>query len=178
MTIHFAADTHFDHRNIINFCNRPFSGIEEMNEALIDNWNRTVKITDTVYILGDFCMRNSQQRWHDLLVRLNGKIHFIHGNHDKAFKKKWAEEFLAYGLIESYQDYLEINMDRYPIILFHYPIRSWDKCMHGSIHLFGHVHGKVPSYFRAVDVGVDNHEITSDYRPVSWQEVKDFILNK
>ena len=50
--IYFTADTHFDHANIIRFCNRPFATVEEMNETLIANWNRKVHGNDTVYILG------------------------------------------------------------------------------------------------------------------------------
>lgn len=49
--IYFIADTHFDHANIIRFCNRPFTSVEEMNETLIVNWNRKVHGNDTVYIL-------------------------------------------------------------------------------------------------------------------------------
>ena len=40
--VFFTADTHFDHANIIRFCNRPFATVEDMNEALIANWNRKV----------------------------------------------------------------------------------------------------------------------------------------
>ena len=45
--IYFTADTHFDHANIIRFCNRPFATVEEMNETLIANWNRKVHGNDT-----------------------------------------------------------------------------------------------------------------------------------
>ena len=35
-TIFFTSDTHFYHYNSIKHNNRPYSGVEEMNQALID----------------------------------------------------------------------------------------------------------------------------------------------
>ena len=51
--IYFTADTHFGHNNVIQFCDRPFASVEEMDEAMIQNWNERVTGNDTVYILGD-----------------------------------------------------------------------------------------------------------------------------
>ena len=54
MTTFFTGDQHFDHANIIRFCNRPFTSVEEMNETIIENWNSIVSNKDDVYCLGDF----------------------------------------------------------------------------------------------------------------------------
>lgn len=43
MKNYIISDTHFNHKNIINYCNRPFRDINEMNNTIIDNWNKSVK---------------------------------------------------------------------------------------------------------------------------------------
>lgn len=57
--IYFTADTHFGHCNVIRFCDGPFASAEEMDEAMIQNWNERVTGNDTVYILGDKFLETS-----------------------------------------------------------------------------------------------------------------------
>lgn len=57
--VFFTSDTHFNHANIIRFCNRPFKDVSHMNEAIISNWNRVVGPEDIVFHLGDFCLGGS-----------------------------------------------------------------------------------------------------------------------
>lgn len=40
--IYFMADLHFSHDHIIRLANRPYHYIKEMNEALVENWNRRI----------------------------------------------------------------------------------------------------------------------------------------
>ena len=56
--IYLSGDLHFNHSNIIKYCNRPFKNVEEMNRVIIDNWNALIKFDDTVYHLGDFAFGN------------------------------------------------------------------------------------------------------------------------
>ena len=74
--IYFISDIHFYHEKIIEYANRPFKDIEEMNNTLIDNWNKKVKLKDEVYILGDFSFGNKEQTL-DLLDKLNGRKYLI-----------------------------------------------------------------------------------------------------
>jgi len=56
--VYFTSDLHLGHRNVLKLCNRPFSSIEEMDEIIIDNWNKKVHRDDTVYIMGNLPYRN------------------------------------------------------------------------------------------------------------------------
>lgn len=76
--IYFTADLHLNHSNIIDYCNRPFNNIKEMNDTLIYQWNKIVKPIDTVIHNGDFSFGN-RTKW---MKKLNGNIVFVKGNHD------------------------------------------------------------------------------------------------
>lgn len=78
MNYFITSDLHLGHEKIISYCERPFKHIDEMDDALIDNWNSVVNWDDTVLHVGDFSFGNSQ----NYINRLNGNIIFIKGNHD------------------------------------------------------------------------------------------------
>ena len=80
--IYFTSDTHFQHTNIIKYCNRPFKDVDEMNERLINNWNSIVSNDDTIYHPGDFCLSNDKEII-NIFKRLNDNKILICGNHDR-----------------------------------------------------------------------------------------------
>jgi calcineurin-like phosphoesterase family protein len=90
MTVYLTADTHFNHTNIIKYCHRPFKTIEEMNDTLVINWNRVVKINDMVIFLGDLGFKDNGNIW---VSKLNGNKLLIRGNHDKSGKPNTVFEY-------------------------------------------------------------------------------------
>jgi calcineurin-like phosphoesterase family protein len=130
MSTLFTADTHFGHANILRYqaATRPFKDLNHMHEAIIANWNRVVKPTDTVYHLGDFgfgpAVRLARKR-------LNGKIRLILGNHDK-FGLEDA------GIFESIDTLKLVDVDGQRIVLCHYAMRTWQFQSKGAWQLYGH----------------------------------------
>lgn len=160
--IWFTSDQHFSHENIRRLCNRPFDNVEEMNEALIENYNKAVKKSDTVYMLGDFGFNRETL---EIFNRLNGSIVYIFGNHDKKFKNKIVEyKNVLYGC-----DIANIKIGEQKITLCHYPMTSFNCSHYGAWQLYGHHHGDVSEYVtgKKMNVCVDVNE----YLPVSYDEV-------
>lgn len=152
---YFTSDTHYFHTNIIKYCNRPYRGISEMNDALRAEWMKTVRPQDRVYHLGDVGFA-PEDLLGPFLQSLPGNKFLILGNHDNPqILKKY------FGWVKHYH---ELRVPRasasrgvQTIVLFHYAMRVWNKSHHGSWHLYGHSHGTLPDDPKALsmDVGVD-----------------------
>jgi calcineurin-like phosphoesterase family protein len=159
-SIYFIGDTHFEHKNIIKFQQRPFSNITEMNNTIKNNWNGTVGDNDTVYFLGDWAWgwgHRSPEYWER---QLKGVIDSIQGSHDPK------------GL---FPDFEELHTGGYDFLLIHNPdpngehqtqeqkqkLQNW----HGWI-IHGHVHNNKPfidGEKKTINVSVE----VIDYKPVS-----------
>jgi calcineurin-like phosphoesterase family protein len=102
---YFTSDPHYYHKNVIRYCNRPFTrnvdklteltggfapafelnlaierDVVEMNGALIANWNSIVTPEDEVVVVGDFSMALRPVELYT--NRLNGRKILVAGNHD------------------------------------------------------------------------------------------------
>jgi calcineurin-like phosphoesterase family protein len=166
MTTWFTADTHFGHANILEYCNRPFATADEMDEAMVANWNSLVQPGDTVWHLGDFAFgpKVTQERVAQLYQRLHGTKYFIEGNHDAMLKRV----LLQFDNLDSISLYQEIEVEHQKIVLFHYGLRTWRHDLRGAWHLYGHSHGGLPPLGKSRDVGVDE----CGFAPISFQELK------
>lgn len=152
MGIFFTADTHFFHRNIIKYCQRPFASPQEMNRAMITIWNRQVKKEDSVYHLGDVSFGGLSETFR-LLAELNGTIYLICGNHDDEL---CADSYLV-SRFAWIKPYAELVINGQEIVMCHYPIVQWRNAQRGAWHLYGHTHGSIRLRGRAMDVGIDAH---------------------
>lgn len=177
MSTFFTSDTHFGHANIIKYCNRPFSSVEEMDEQLITNWNSKVTPNDIIYHLGDFAFY-PPEKITDLLDRLNGTKVFIPGNHDKNLVKAITntpklDRFLDNPLLEVT---LTSDDEKIKFVLCHYAMRVWNGSHWGSIHLYGHSHGSLQEDIesRSMDVGVD----TNNYTPYSLEDILAYMYKR
>ena len=172
----FTADTHFGHKNIIRYCDRPFSSIDEMNETLISNWNSVVGPDDLVFHLGDFSVGGAAE-WTSLLNKLNGEIFLILGNHDM---NNVGQGFMRRFQCVTMQMLISIGKQR--IYLNHYPFLCYGGAYRNTWQLFGHVHTNQQStgldsprlkqlFPTQYDVGVDNN----NYHPVSFDQLNEII---
>ena len=169
MNYWFLADTHFHHKNILKDRSE-FSSIEEMNEKLVENYNKIVKPNDIVFHLGDVSFKINEVE--PIIKRLNGQINLIIGNHDYENENKY-KNMNKFNWVKSYHKF-KINNNK--IILFHFPIASWDCIHHGSYHFHGHSHAQYQGKGLSLDVGVDMaRKILGEYRPFNYDEIISYL---
>lgn len=128
--IFFIGDTHFGHANIIHYCARPFSFYypEDMDQALVRNWNSTVGPDSLVYHLGDLRYGRGSRPAAEYLAELSGRIVLIRGNHDTDLPEDRVEV----------TDSLTIEHEGIQFLLVHDPLDVPDGFEGWVIH--GHVH--------------------------------------
>ena len=148
--IFVIADTHFYHRNIIKYTNRPFSNVGIMNSTIIDNWNNLVTDDDIIFHLGDvfFCGTDKQI---EIMKQLKGHKILIRGNHDGTVTKS-----KRIGFAKVYDEY---KLGDY--MLTHRPLES---VPNDKINIHGHVHNVVDNWLDGKHICV-SVEMT-DYLPV------------
>ena len=173
--IWLISDTHFGHGNILTFrdggADGPlirgsrFSSVEEMDEVMIENWNKTIKPGDKVYHLGDVFMGPKDEfikKW----KRLNGQKRLILGNHDDAkffAKNELVAQILVWRMFPEHG-----------LLLTHVPVHEstlYEGRFKGkdSINVHGHIHqNPAPSPKHRV-VCVEH----IDYTPIHIEEVRD-----
>lgn len=104
----FTADLFIGCSEKLKSLNRPFGSVIEMDNYIVECWNKTVMPHDTVYILGGLGNPN-------IVKQLNGEKILILGQSDLEEFKRWvssnnySEDFELNS--ECYEEYLRDNFD-------------------------------------------------------------------
>lgn len=156
------SDLHFGHNNIIKFSDRPYRDTVEMDEELIDNFNRLVGPDDVSIWVGDVSFRGYTETA-KILYRLPGYKILIAGNHDMEKKKgvrkmPFDEVHIVYNL----------QIGETKVAFTHYPM---DNLPIDWVNVHGHIHKN--KHFNEVETTTHinvNCEF-QDYRPIPFQQI-------
>jgi calcineurin-like phosphoesterase family protein len=168
-SVFLVSDTHFGHSGVCRFMRndgvtklRPFEDTTEMDEFMIEAWNKKVKPNDKVYHLGDVVIN---RRCLPTLARLNGDKVLIRGNHD-IFRddeyRQYFRELRAYHVMNG-------------MILSHIPLHP-DSLGRFGTNIHGHLHANrvMAEVFGEYKVDVRYHCVCveqTDYAPILFEEV-------
>lgn len=186
----FTSDQHFDHMNIIAFCGRPFSSVEEMNREIIDRWNSVVAEDDEVYVLGDFAMGHRGVSVPTYAEQLNGTKYLVPGNHDNVWegrgerqRHRWTPVYRNSGF-DITEGQIELIVGERWVRASHFPyhdiarhvgkfdVGPWVPEDDGETWLLhGHVHQAWQIQDRQINVGVD----VWDFYPVAETTIMEVI---
>lgn len=161
-----VSDTHFFHKNIVKYANRPL----HHNELMEKNWRELVKPDDQVLHLGDVHVWYENEpgvlnQAQELIKSLPGHKHLLKGNHDK-FDLQW---YLDCGFETVIADDIRTVVGDAVILLTHAPditLLDWDINIHGHIHINGYPPECSPKRdYRNVSIEVMN------YRPWRLEDI-------
>lgn len=166
-----VSDTHFGHKNIVGFCNRP----PDHDSVIMEHWAQEVPEDATVIHLGDLCYKGNAMFRHMVAPKLTGaRKLLVLGNHDKntyGFYKKCGFKLARPFSIQWGET--EVSFSHYPWNQFgdaHFDIEPEGVQPANSLRLHGHIHnngytraGFVPFLRQHVNLSVEQ----THYKPVN-----------
>jgi calcineurin-like phosphoesterase family protein len=156
------ADLHLGHRNIIDYCRRPFSSAGEMDRVLIRNWNFTVQPGNEVYFLGDLRHGLYAPPATQYLPLLSGTIHPVIGNHDR--------------VLPGWVDHIHMNYEKIPFLMIHDPAQA--SVRKGTWIIHGHHHNNHIALYPFINTENRTINVSAElvnYTPVSLGEICGYI---
>lgn len=161
------SDPHFGHVGVTRFTRsdgtplRPWDNPDEMDQALIDNWNKVVNDKDRIYILGDIVIN---RRCLSTLYALKGRKVLIKGNHDIFKLDDYIPHFDDIRAYQQLDTFYMCHIPMHPQQLPHWCTGN----IHGHLHsnLVLDQHGKPDN--RYINVCVEH----TDYTPIEFEEIR------
>jgi calcineurin-like phosphoesterase family protein len=168
-------DPHFNHSKIITFKQRDgvtplrdFPTIEEMNERIIENYNKVVRPGDNVYFGGDI-----GRDLDEIMPRLPGRRKILPGNHDDeklSFYAKWFKKNMSLWKYFTPQGHnIPVN-----IVATHAPLHKAAFYYKNAYCVHGHIHVAEELGNRYLNLACE----LVGYRPVHIEEAADMIMKR
>lgn len=195
---YFTSDTHYGHRNIIDFCDRPYSDVHHMDVDLVKRAASTVAVGDELWHLGDVALGYLDDTLTNL-ARIAVDVTLVAGNHDRCHPYNGAR---GERFIDLYRDKcnladlvltntrltlandVEVQVSHFPYAesnpkprydrrgrLVTDKFAQWRPVDDGAWLLCGHVHESWRQHGRMINVGVD----AWGGRPVSEEALYELI---
>lgn len=164
-----------------------------MHQKIITEWNKRVKNTEHIYVLGDFSF-GSIDKTTEILSQLSGYKIIIKGNHDMP-----AHKLIKMGFDEVHENLTFVLPGGIKVFLSHFPFHpmtKYQKLPDGAVFsdeasyvgdrrylhkrivddgekwlIHGHVHNSWKQSGKQINVGVD----VWDFKPVSHEQIVNLI---
>ena len=188
--IYVFSDPHYGHKNICrgtsewgNKNTRDFATLEKMNTSIVNNINSLVKEEDELWCLGDWNFGGIENLAIFRERVLCKNVGLILGNHDDRHQTEHDPVVKSSGRKASsyfsfYESYRQVRYKGTLLVLFHYPIASWNEMSSGSIHLFGHCHSPREARLfnggKSMDVGLDGNDLL----PYNLDNIMDIMKDR
>lgn len=154
------SDLHFGHSNILDFSDRPFENVDQMNNVLVDNFNDCVNSDDISIWVGDISFLNNE-RTNEILDSCNGYKILVVGNHDLKKGKLKNMNFNEVHVL-----YL-VDFPDLSLVFTHYPMFNLiEEYPYINVHGHLHINHGIDS-IRHINVCCEYH----NYRPVNLNEI-------
>lgn len=184
----FTSDLHLGHQRDFIWKARGYASADDHTYSVIQSINAHVEPNDILFMGGDLCLNTNIHKLHEYLELIQCQNFWMlwgnHNNpHEKSIYRLERDKMTPRGIREIYPlkyrnvtflgHYCEVSINGQFIILFHYPLLSWNHLSTGAWALVGHEHGGLPATRpenkngKILDIGWDLYN-----KPLSFNEVK------
>ena len=164
MKLYVIGDTHFNHDNMVEYCNRPENFDERIGKALC-----RLAPDDTLYHLGDICIGRDAEMHEKFIEPTKAKKILVRGNHDKRSNNWYLRhgwDFVCTTITDKF-----FNTE---VLLSHRPMRDngYELNIHAHLHNLGHRDGEylLTKNEKQILYAVEDY----DYIPMTIE----FLINK
>ncbi len=165
--IFFTSDPHFDDYRLDLFGRDIlFKTSKEVDDHIVERWNKTVGKHDTVYVLGDVALTLKGLK---KVSKLNGEKILVKGNYDNPATAKYnVSDAVLLEYFDSVVENISIDVTlidgkKESVYLNHYPTNGKKE----MFNIVGHIHGTWKVQRNMINVGLDAWHFT----PVSEKQI-------